>query len=547
MKNIAFKEYSQGQSELFPARLDEFIPEDAPVRLVSDIVDKLDISFIVSGYKAGGCRGYHPKMMIKILFFSYLSNVYSCRKMEAALKESIHYMWLSGKQFPKHSCINDFRSKRLKEHINTLFTQVVLMLVDLGYISLDVQYIDGTKIESSANRYTFVWRKSIERYKSRLEEKIKGILAQIDEGIQEDNKPTGETIEVIDSQTLQEKIAELNEQNKAETKEKKKLLKELETKHLPKLEEYEQKLDDIGENRNSCSKTDKEATFMRMKEDHMKNGQLKPAYNIQISTENQFITNFAPYQNPTDTRTLIPFLNSFKDKFAKQSEEVVADSGYGSEENYDFMKEESIDAYVKFNYYHKEQKEAFKTDPHKVENLHYNQAGDYFICPMGQHMQVVAEYEKTNASGYVSQIKKYQARDCSRCHMRGRCFKGEGNRSIEVNHNLRKHKQKAREMLNSEEGLRHRSNRPIEPEAVFGQIKHNKGFKRFSLKGLDGVNLEFGLIAIALNIGKWAKKEAEKAKEAIVFSIEALYCFIWVLIASNIAISKKNKLLAIKS
>ena len=181
------------------------------------------------------------------------------------------------------------------------------MLVDLGYISLDVQYIDGTKLESTANRYTFVWRKSVERYKSKLEEKIKGILAQIEEGIQEDSTPTEEAIEVIDSQTLQEKIAELNQQNKAETKEKKKLLKELETKHLPKLEEYEQKLDDIGDNRNSSSKTDKEATFMRMKEDHMKNGQLKPAYNIQISTENQFITNFAPYQNPTDTRTLISF------------------------------------------------------------------------------------------------------------------------------------------------------------------------------------------------------------------------------------------------
>ena len=542
MKNIAFKEYSQGQAELFPARLDEFIPEDSPVRLVSEIVDKLDISFIVSGYKEGGCRGYHPKMMLKVMFFSYLSNVYSCRKMEAALKESIHYMWLSGKQFPKHSCINDFRGKRLKDHINRLFTQVVLMLVDLGYLSLDVQYIDGTKIESSANRYTFVWRKSVERYKSKLEVKIKGILAQIDEGIQEDNKPTEEAVEVVDSQTLQEKIAELNRQNKAQTKEKKKLLKELETKHLPKLEEYEQKLDDIGENRNSSSKTDKEATFMRMKEDHMKNGQLKPAYNIQISTENQFITNFAPYQNPTDTRTLISFLNSFKNNYAKQSKEVVADSGYGSEENYDHMEEEAIEAYVKFNYFHKEQKKAFKTDPHKVENLHYNTSEDYFVCPMGQHMRMVAEYEKTNASGYVSQIKKYQAKDCSRCHMRGRCFKGEGNRNIEVNHNLRRHKQKAREMLNSEEGLRHRSNRPIEPEAVFGQIKHNKGFKRFTLKGLDGVNLEFGLIAIALNIGKWARKEAQKAKEAIVLSIQNLFYVIGALIASYIVISKKNKL-----
>ena len=516
MKNITFKDYNQGQAELFPSRLDDFIPDEHPVRMVNKIVDQLDISFITSGYKEGGCRGYHPRMMIKILFYSYLSNIYSCRKMEAALKESIHYMWLSGKQFPKHSCINDFRSKRLKNHINNIFTQVVIMLVDLGYVSLDVQYIDSTIIESCANRYTFVWRKSVERYKASLETKITNILSQIEEGIQEDNKPNEESIKVVDSKVLQKKIDALNKQNKSAEKPTKKLIKELENKHLPKLQEYEEKLKDIGPNRNSTSKTDKEATFMRMKEDHMKNGQLKPAYNIQISTEHQFITNFAPYQNPTDTRTFISFLNSFEAKYNKQSKEIVADSGYGSEENYDFLENESIDGYVKFNYFHKEQKKAFKTDPHKVENLHYNQDEDYFVCPSGQHMKLVAEYEKTNASGYVSQIKKYSAKNCSKCSMRTRCFKGQGNRSIEINHNLRKHKQKAREMLTSEKGLKYRSNRPIEPEAVFGQIKNNKGFKRFLLKGLDGVNLEFGLIAIALNISKLTKRHTNNLKNAYI-------------------------------
>ena len=517
MKNIAFKDYSQGQSELFPSRLDEYIPESSPVRLVSEIVDQLDISSILSGYKSGGCRGYHPRMMIKVLFYSYLSNIYSCRKMEAALTESIHYMWLSGKQFPKHSCINDFRSTRLKDHINSLFTQVVFMLVELGYVSLEVQYIDGTKIESTANRYTFVWRKSVENYKSNLEKKVKGILAQIEQGIQDDAKTTEEALPVVDSASLQEKINELNNLNNDINKPGKKLLNELENKHLPKLKEYEQKLEDIGDNRNSCSKTDKEATFMRMKEDHMKNGQLKPAYNIQISTENQFITNFAPYQKPTDTRTLINFLESFKDKYNKQSDVVVADAGYGSEENYEYLENESIEAYVKYNYFHKEQKKAFKTDPHKVENLFYNQEQDFFICPMGQHMIFVGEYEKTNASGYVSTICKYRAKNCHGCPARGRCFKGKGNRTIEINHKLRAYKLIAKEKLKSEQGLIHRSKRPIEPEAVFGQIKFNKAFNRFKLNGLDGVNLEFGLVAIALNISKIAKMQAK------VFKCEGFY------------------------
>jgi transposase len=507
MKTVRFKDYNQDQIDLFPHRLDDFIAESAPVRLVNSIVDDLDITPILKSYKSGGCTGYHPRMLLKVIFFSYLSNIFSCRKMESALKENIQFMWLSGKQFPKHSCINDFRSKRLKGHINQLFVQVVTMLVELGYVSLDVQYIDGTKIESASNRYTFVWRKSVERYKSKLEEKIRDILGQIEEGIQSDARNTDEAPIELNAKMLKEKVREINQSNTSIGKEKK-LLTKLEKQHIPKLEEYEQKLKDIGENRNSMSKTDKGATFMRMKDDHMKNGQLKPAYNVQISTENQFITCFGIYQNPTDTRTLINYLEKFKDLYGKQSAEVVADAGYGSEENYGYLEENNIEHYVKFNMFHAEQKKKFKDDPSKVENLHYNAQEDYFICPMGQRMCFIAEYQKANHHGFVSTVRKYRAKKCKGCPIRNKCFKGKGNRYIEVNHRLRQLKQIARNNLNSEKGLIHRSNRPIEPEAVFGQAKFNKGFNRFKLRGIQGVNLEFGLLAIAMNIQKWAKREA---------------------------------------
>jgi len=199
-------------------------------------------------------------------------------------------------------------------------------------------------------------------------------------------------------------------------------------------------------------------------------------------------------------------LDQFKEQYGHQSSQVVADAGYGSEENYQYLAQEEIDDYVKFNYFHKEQTKAFKKDPSKVENLHYNQQEDYFVCPMGQRMTLIAEYEKVNESGFTSNVKKYRAQKCKDCQMRGKCFKGKGNRSIEVNHKLREYKQRAREKLNSVEGLKHRSKRPIEPEAVFGQIKYNKNFNRFRLTGISGVHLEFGLIAIALNISKMAKK-----------------------------------------
>lgn len=497
-----FKSYNQGQRSLFPESLDDYIPQNSPVRLVSSIVDQLDISKILKTYKTGGCSSYHPRMLLKVIFYSYLTNVFSCRKMEVALKENINYMWLSGKQFPKHSCINDFRSKRLKPHINEMFTKVVEILVEMGYVSLDVQYIDGTKIESSANKYSFVWRKSITRYKENLHKKINSILVQIEDGISQDNEENVSSFDDIDSEKLREKIAQINQSENAKCKETKKLIKELSNKHLPKLEEYEQKLSDIGESRNSMSKTDKDATFMRMKEDHMMNGQLKPAYNVQISSENQFITHYGIYPNPTDTRVLPNYLERFKFRYSKQSQEVVADAGYGSEENYEYMENEEIEHYVKFNNFHVEQKKSYITNPSKVENYHYNKEGDYLVCPMGQKMQCVAEYEKTNSSGYTSQIKKYEASNCKQCPLRGKCFKGKGNRKVELNHKLRQYKATARKNLKSEKGLKHRSNRPIEPEAVFGQIKFNKKFNRFTFKGMEGVNLEFGLVAIGFNIAK---------------------------------------------
>ena len=177
MAKVTFKEYNQGQGVLFPMNIDSKIPEDSPVRLVNRIVDELDLTDIDFGYKGGGNSSYHPRMMLKVLFYSYLNNVYSCRKIAAQLEQNIYFMWLSGDQQPNFRTVNNFRSLHLKDNIHVLFVQVVYMLVDMGYITLKEIYIDGTKIESKANKYTFVWRKSVERYKEKLEAKIRGILS----------------------------------------------------------------------------------------------------------------------------------------------------------------------------------------------------------------------------------------------------------------------------------------------------------------------------------------------------------------------------------
>lgn len=511
MAKVTFKEYTQGQGVLFPMSIDSKIPQDSPVRLVNRIVDELDLTNIDFGYKGGGNSCYHPRMMLKVLFYAYLNNVYSCRKIASQLEQNIHYMWLSGDQQPNFRTVNNFRSLHLKDNIHGLFVQVVYMLVEMGYITLKEIYVDGTKIESKANKYTFVWRKSVERYKEKLEAKIRGILSQVEEGIAQDNEPDDDPPTPIKSKELKQRIAAINQENK--TKKELKQLKDLQNKHLPKLEEYEQKLDVMGD-RNSYSKTDPDATFMRMKDDHMRNGQLKPAYNQQIGTENQFITHYDFYSNPGDPLTLIPFLNGFLNSYNKMPDKVCADSGYGSEQNYEFMEGRQIEAYVKYNYFHKEQKRSFKNNPFLQQNLYYNQREDYFVCPMGQHMKRTGDTTKTNSSGYVSQIAVYKARQCEGCPMRGPCYKAKGNRTIEVNHALREYRQKARKMLTSQEGLRMRSKRPIEPEAVFGQMKYNKLYYRFRHVGKDKIKMDFAIFAIAFNILKLYRKMTKKRKTA---------------------------------
>lgn len=536
---VRFKESTSQQVVLFPANIGDSIPANHPVRIVNQVVDNLNIDDILSGYKGGGTSSYHPRMMLKVLFYSYFCNTYSCRQIEKQLQENIHFMWLSGNNTPNFRTINDFRGKRLKGKIQDLFAEMVRLMVGLGYVSLKKQYVDGTKIEAVSNKYTFVWKGSVEKYKTKLEEKIKGILNDIESAIALDNQEETQECEIqtIDSRELLKKIEELNTRLAGLNKKQQKEVKKLKEEHLPRLQKYEEQLEILGD-RNSYSKTDPDATFMRMKEDHMKNGQLKPAYNPQISTENQIVTNFSVHQRPGDTGTLIPHLDQFEGQHKKQSEEVIADAGYGSEQNYQYMEKNRIEAFVKYNYFHAEQKKKFKQNPFHPSNLFYNEQEDFLVCPMGQKMSCVGIQNRKSELDYISQVHIYQAQNCTGCPMRGGCHKSKENRKIEVNHKLLGYRKKAREKLTSKEGLEYRSKRPIEPEAVFGQIKYNNSFTRFKLRGLAKVEVEFGLVVIAHNLRKITKKMAEKwLNEALLpnysIIIQLLCCCLSITISKN--------------
>ena len=511
MAKLAIKSDNRKQYLLLPPSLDELVPENHMVRVVDAVIDRLDISDILSTYRGGGNSAFNPKMMLKVLVFAYLSNVYSSRRIEELLKRDIYFMWLAGMKRPDFRTINYYRGKRLKEGFDAVFTQVVRLLHEEGFVSLKVQYIDGTKIESVANKYTFVWRGSVEKYDARLKAKTEALLRQIEQNhaIENQENPVPEE---LTAEEVTKRVERIKEKVDADNlgKEERKALKQIETDSVPRMNRYRGQLETMGP-RNSYSKTDPDATFMRMKEDAMLNGQLKPGYNVQISTENQFITNFGIYQRPTDTLTMISYLESFKARYGMQSEEIVADSGYGSEENYEYMFSNGMAPYVKYNMFHVEQRRGYRNNPFRVSNLFYNPDDDFYVCPMGQKLKFIRQEKRYTASGYQQTVSVYRACRCEGCPLRGQCHKSKRDRQIEVNHTLDDYKARARELLTSEQGIKHRSNRPIEPEAVFGQIKECGRFRRLRLKGLTGAKIDFGLKALAHNLRKLAQSWAKSS------------------------------------
>ena len=512
MAKVVYKSYNRNEGSLFPMYLSDIVPAEHPARVVDAVVENLDIRELERTYKGGGTSSYAPRALLKVIIYAYLSNIYSGRQIEQAWRESIIYMWLGGTLIPDFRTINNFRSRRLVGTFGDLFTQVVKLLVEEGLVTLDVQYIDGTKIESAANKYTFVWKRATETNKAKLEKNVRAVLEQAEQALEMEQKESG-TERPLTAKEMEERTGRILEKMKekevngehALDKPQRKAVEKVAKESVGKMREYEEKLEILGE-RNSYSKTDPDATFMRMKEDAMNNGQTKPGYNVQIATENQYITNYGIYWRPTDQGTLIPFMTTFSERYGIQSSKAVADSGYGSEQNYVWMEENGIEAFVKYNMFHAEDKRKYTGNPFLVQNLYYNAEENYYVCPMGQHMEHIGDVQSKSDLGYVSTVSRYRAQNCAGCPLRCLCYKGKGDRRvIEVNHRSNAFRAKAKERLTSEEGLYHRSRRPIEPEAVCGDIKYDHGFKRFRLKGNAKVNVEFGLVALAHNLRKYAK------------------------------------------
>jgi transposase len=503
--------YSMGQLHL-PMDLEMDIPANHLVRVVNEAVNRLSDATFDAAYPGGGRDSYHPKMLTKVIIYAYTQRIYSSRQIAKAVRETVPFMWIAGRQTPDFRTINRFRSERMKDVLQMVFTAVLELLVTEGYVKLENYFVDGTKIEANANRYSFVWGKAVVKHKARLQEKVKTLFESIEdleraEGQEHNNQDLaelGESTELTaEKLTAAVERLEVRLQEKPTAKPIKRIVRQIRRDYLGRLKRYEEQQAILGE-RNSYSKTDPDATFMRMKEDHMRNGQLKPGYNVQVGTENQFIVGYTLHQRPTDTRCLIPHLEQVTPTLSKKLQKVVADAGYGGEENYAYLERENLVPLVKYNTFHKEQSKAWINDASNLENWTYEEAEDVWICPNGQRLTFHRERNGKTSSGYTTRLRYYRSPDCDGCPFKEQCTQAVGNREIRVSMPYLRFKQQAKAHLLSEDGRQLSVRRMTEVESVFGQIKNNRGFRRFLLRGLPKVSLEVGWLSLAHNLMKKA-------------------------------------------
>lgn len=515
------KDYTQnaeGYQLKLPLNIETIIPEDDSVRLLSQFVEAMDLTDLYSTYER--INSVSPRTLLKIVLYSYMNGDYSSRSMELNCKRDINFMFLlEGQPAPDHATFARFRSIHFAPCSKRILAEMSNTLFELGEVSGETVFIDGTKIEASANKYTFVWKKAVTKNQEKLLVKLADFVAECEQ-LYDIKIVYGNTIKMKHVKKLRKKLYALKESENVVFvhgigKRKTPLQKNIETLegYLSRFKEYNQKIHICGE-RNSYSKTDHDATFMRMKEDAMGNGQLKPAYNLQHGVDSEYITWLTIGPQPTDTTTLIPFLKDAEKHLKFKYTNITADAGYESEENYLFLEGNGQLSYIKPANYEISKIRKYKNDIGKIENMEYDEEADVYTCRNNQKLIVDHIRHSKSKTGYVSEKTIYKCENCESCSYKKECIKGnncktpleERTKTLQVAKTFLKYRQEDLERILSEEGILFRINRSIQAEGSFGDLKQDMQFRRYLSKGTVNVLAESTLLAMARNINKLHNK-----------------------------------------
>ena len=511
-KNYTLNE--EGYQLKLPLNLETIIPVDDSVRLLSQFVEAMDLTDLYSTYER--INTVSPRTLLKIVLYSYMNGDYSSRSMELNCKRDINFMYLlEGKPVPDHATFARFRSIHFAPCAKRILAEMSGLLYELGEISGETIFIDGTKIEACANKYTFVWKKSVSKNQEKLLMKIADFIDECEQlyGIQIVH---GDTVKMKHVKRLRRKLYALKQEENIDFvhgigKRKSPLQKSIETleSYLDRLKGYTKKLHICGK-RNSYSKTDPDATFMRMKEDAMGNGQLKPAFNLHHGVDSEYITWLTISPQPTDTTTLIPFFKEAETYLSFKYKKIIADAGYKSEENYVYLEKNGQVAFIKPSNYEKSKTRKYKKDIGKMENMEYDPEKDSYRCQNRKMLTVQYQRKQKTATGYLRTVTVYQCHECKGCPFKEKCIKGNNcktpmekrEKRLYVSKVMKQKREENVKRIISEYGNQLRMNRSIQAEGSFANVKEDMNFRRYLYRGKENVTAQSVILAIGYNINK---------------------------------------------
>lgn len=508
MKQTQQKEYSRKaalyQQLALPITQNIEIAENEPVFVANAQLEELDYRELYRAYSPKGRKSAaEPRIMFKLLVYGYMCGIYSTRKLEQACRKNIDFIWLlQGERVPDHTSFARFRSGKARQAIEDLFYQFVKRLAAEQEIEYEEVFIDGTKIESMANRYTFVWRKSVDKQLTRVKEKARELFYRYGGK----GKLTTGKLRSLAASLVPEggEMVHGTGRRKPLWQQQYEEIDQL----LERWKKYEAQLFEMGCRRNSLSKTDKDATFMRMKEDHMGNGQLKPAYNVQLAVNSEYITGVAAFPNCTDSGTLVPFLNHIQRMQGRSYRDIVADAGYESVGNYLYLQAHGQNCYIKPTNYEVRKTKKYRQQIWRMENMEYLEQEDCFVCAAGRKLRLHQICSKKE-SGMVTTYLHYRCEGCTGCPLREQCTKSKNPdfcKEVKVCEEFAQCRAQAHRQLVTERGALLRMNRSIQVEGAFGVLKSNRQFKRFLMRGRTNVSLELFLLCLAYDLKKyWSK------------------------------------------
>lgn len=490
---------------VLPIETSILIPADDSVRLLSQVMEELDYSKLYKAYSRSGRNpAVAPKNLFKVLVYGYMSGIYTSRGLETACRRDINFMWLlESQKGPDHNTIARFRSERLTYVVEDLFRQMVEKLHEHGEIAFENLFVDGTKIEACANKYSFVWKKTVMKNEEKLQSKAKTTISRITHCGETNEKITVEDLRQIQIR-LQDEIQTAGIQPvHGKGQHKTQLQRDLEevSGHLERQEQYN-RYNALFEGRNSFSKTDTDATFMHMKEDHMRNSQLKPGYNVQIGVEGEYVVGVDISSQRNDQMTLVPFLDKLQTNYPHRFKNIVADAGYESEENYVYLADRNYKCYIKPQNYEQSKSRHYHNDPYRSGNMAYDEVSDSYTCHQGRSLLPVFQKHPKSKSGYVSTVQVYECTSCDGCPAKSRCTKSAGNRQLQIAKTFQYHRQKSLDNITSPLGILLRMNRSIQVEGAFGVLKEDYGFRRFLMRGQKNVRTEYLLLCMGYNLNK---------------------------------------------